>query len=143
MRRIEPGMKSRGLIPLNGNTAKSKKRDSGLWIAIGIAVILMAVNTPLVGIHGILLFIAGDQLAMQLLGKLHGDYYWPIGLYIGFLWPPGVPISYVIATRINIPKVWGTLPGLFRAFIFIGLLYVWTAILSTTLHLLALWQAIG
>ena len=99
----------------------------------------MAVNIPLVGILGVLVFIAGDQLAMLFLGERHGDNYWPIGLYMGFLWPPGIPISYVVAAQLTIPKAWSSHPGLLRATMFIGLLYAWIAVLSTAFHLLAPW----
>jgi len=118
--------------------ANTKKWGVGLWIAIGIAIVLIAINTPLMGLHGVLVFIVGDQLAMALFGKLHGDNYWPIGIYMGFLWPPGIPISYIVAARISIPNLWSLFPVLCRVLIFIFLLSVWIVVLSTAFHLLVM-----
>ena len=118
---------------------KGNKWRGGLWVAIGLAVILTAVNVPLVGIPGIPVFIVGDQLAMLFLGRLHGDNYWPIGLYMGFAWPPGIPVSYAVASSLNVPKSWSSYPSVFRTLVLLGLLYAWIAILSTAFHLLAPW----
>lgn len=118
--------------------AERSKLDGGFWITTGIAVVLIAVNIPLVGIPGTVVFIAGDQLAMLIFGELHGDYYWPIGFVMGFVWSPGIPIAYLVARRTNIPAT-SPLPKVaFRVSIFLGVLYAWIAIFSTAFHVYSL-----
>ena len=116
----------------------SNKPNGGLSITIALMFIVLALNLVFIGIPGIFVFIAGDELPSMLLDKFHGDNVWPIGFVMGVLWPPGIPVSYIIAKRIGIPTICGSFPAFFRGFIFVGALYAWVAAMATACHIVAL-----
>jgi hypothetical protein len=119
-------------------THYNRSWDLSLPLTVGIAVILMVANLLLLGLPGILIFTVGDLLGMmKLLGELHGDSTLPTVFYVGFLWPPAIPIFFMVARRINVPKIWRKNPVLFRMVIFLILLYLWAFVLSTAFHLRA------
>lgn len=120
------------------NMTMSSKPNGGLSIAIAVMAVLFVANIALIGIPGVFVFIAGDLLPMMLLDEFHGDNLWPIGFYMGVLGPPGIPISYIVAKSTGIPKICGSFPASFKAFVLVGVLYAWVAVLSAAFHLHAL-----
>lgn len=74
-----------------------------LRIALVITVILMVANIVTIGAVGGYLFALGDGIAVavvgDLLGDVHGDYYWPIAIWMGLVWPAGALLIFYAVVR--------------------------------------------
>lgn len=121
---------------MNDSMDKNKILRNGFWVKF-LTIVLIGLNIASIGTLSIPVFLLGDQLAMALFGRLHGDHLWPIGLYMGFLWPLGIPIVYAISKHLTIPKSWSSYPAIFKVLVSIGLFYAWITFLSTLFHLFA------
>ena len=74
-----------------------------LRIALAITVILMVTNIVTIGGVGDTLFALGDGIAIAIvgdsLGEVHGDYYWPIAIWMGLVWPVGALLIFYAMVR--------------------------------------------
>ncbi len=75
-----------------------------LRVAVVLTLVTMLINTVSLGAVGDILFDFGDGVAIaifgDLLGDVHGDYYWPIAFWMGIAWPVGaLLIFYAMARR--------------------------------------------
>jgi hypothetical protein len=103
-----------------------------------VAGLIMFFNLATLGLPGSCLFAVGDQLPTLVLGRLSSDSYESIDFFIGFLWPPFVPVAYWLSRRITFPQ-WASLIDRIRPLFFVVLTYVWLVFLSLALRLSAPW----
>jgi hypothetical protein len=107
----------------------------GFWFVSVIAILLMVINLPTLGLPGYYEFLVGSQLPMCFLDRLNGDFYQDIAVNLGLIWPPFIPVAYWLASRIAVPKWMTSFAQLFRVFVFFGLIYIWLVLLCTAFQI--------
>jgi len=69
-----------------------------LRIAVVLALVVLLINIVTFGGIGELLFAVGDGIAIAIfgsaLGEIHGDYRWPIAIWMGLVWPVGALLLF-------------------------------------------------
>lgn len=72
-------------------------------VALAVTLVVMVANLATFGGVGDILFSAGDAIAGAVfgsaLGDFHGDFYWPISIWMGLAWPVGALLIYFLLTR--------------------------------------------
>ena len=110
------------------------KKPFGL--ALAIMLFFMAVSIVSMGGPGFYLYTFGEGIAESIfgpgmLGRVHGDYYWPIAVWMGLIWPLGAFIIWCAMYLHKIDKGW----SLGKYLLFPSALLAWDVVLSILFRL--------
>jgi hypothetical protein len=112
-----------------------------IWIALTLTVGLITYNVVTLGGLGFYLYAIGDGIADFILfgslGRLHGDYYWPIAIWMGISWPIGAFVIWYALSRYWRMKM----RPYRRCLLFVCALLVFDVLLSGAFHIGAAMQS--
>ncbi len=104
------------------------------WIAIGVALFSIVFNLVTFGELGYFLYAIGDGVAsfvsMGSLGRIDGDFYWPIAIWMGIWWPIGAFLIWFLMFQTRSGQV-----RTFRRYpVFVAAIFVFTVMLAGVFH---------
>jgi hypothetical protein len=105
-----------------------------VWIALAITVGLVLFNLVTFGGLGYYLYAIGDRLADSLffgsLGRVDGDYYWPIAIWMGIWWPIGAFLIWFVLFQ----YLFKQLRSFWKYCLFVCTLLVFDVLLAGAFH---------
>lgn len=112
-------------------------RISGMRWALLAMIVTLGIGIATLGLLGALLFILCAPVLWALFGwdaldVLPPDSMWPIAIYITLLWPPSIPVAYLLVTRFLPPS-----RRIRKIASFMIVLMLWAAFLSVGCYLAA------
>ena len=101
-------------------------------LVLAITLLFVVYNFVTMGAPGYYLYGIGNSVAesifgSDILGRVHGDYYWPIQIWMGLLWTIGACIIWCAMLVHKKDKRW----SLGKHLLFPSALLAWDIILST------------
>lgn len=117
-----------------GKRVVSTSRRIRLVLMLTLLFIVFSIVT--IGAPGYYLYAIGNGIAElisgpEILGSIHGDYYWPIQTWMGILWPVGACIVWCAMLLHNRDEPWS-----FKKYLlFLSVLLVYDVALSVVFRL--------
>lgn len=103
-------------------------------VALPVTLVVIVANLATFGGVGDILFSAGDGIAVAIfgnaLGDFHGDFYWPVSIWMGLAWPIGALLIYYLFMRHRAGMPW----SLNQYLLFPACLFVLLVVLSAAFH---------
>lgn len=103
-------------------------------IALAVTLVVIVANLATFGGVGGILFSVGDAIAVAIfgtaLGEFHGDFYWPVSIWMGLAWPVGAMLIYYLMMRHRAGMRW----TLSQYLLFSACLFILLVVLSGAFH---------